>query len=54
MKNIAITKDVQSALTPNGVLQDLLDGNSRFVGGTTLRVQSACRVGWQPMRSRRS
>ena len=33
MKTIAITKDVQSAFTPNGVLQDLLDGNQRFVDG---------------------
>ena len=33
MKNIAITKDVQSAMTPNGILQDLLEGNKRFVNG---------------------
>lgn len=33
MKTTAITKDVQSAFTPNGVLQDLLDGNQRFVDG---------------------
>ena len=33
MKNIAITKDVQGALTPSGVLQDLLEGNNRFVNG---------------------
>lgn len=33
MKKTAITKDIQSALTPNGVLQDLLDGNNRFVNG---------------------
>jgi len=25
MKNIAITKDIQGALTPKGVLQDLLE-----------------------------
>jgi len=29
----AITKDVQDGLTPNGVLNDLLDGNGRFVSG---------------------
>ncbi|WP_400075380.1 carbonic anhydrase family protein [Winogradskyella sp. R77965] len=33
MKNTAITKDVQSAMTPNSVLQDLLEGNNRFVSG---------------------
>jgi len=33
MKTIAITKDAQDALTPNGVLQDLLEGNNRFVNG---------------------
>jgi carbonic anhydrase len=35
MKNIAITKEVQGALTPNGVLQDLLEGNNRFVSGNS-------------------
>ncbi len=35
MKNIAITKDIQSALSPNGVLQDLLEGNKRFVNGNS-------------------
>ncbi|ARV09882.1 carbonic anhydrase [Winogradskyella sp. PC-19] len=35
MKNIAITKDVQSALTPDSVLQDLLDGNNRFVNSNS-------------------
>ena len=33
MKNIAITKDMQVAMTPNSVLQDLLNGNKRFVEG---------------------
>ncbi len=33
MKNIAITKDLQSKMTPKSVLQDLLDGNDRFVSG---------------------
>lgn len=32
-KNIAITKDMQSALTPSSVLQDLIDGNNRFTSG---------------------
>ncbi len=30
MRNTAITKDVQGALTPSSVLQDLLDGNNRY------------------------
>lgn len=34
MKNTAITKDIQSALTPQSVLKDLLEGNNRFVKGT--------------------
>ena len=38
MKNIAINKEVQSSLTPNGVLQDLMEGNNRFVGNN---LQSA-------------
>lgn len=35
MKTIAISKDAQSALTPSGVLQDLLEGNNRFVNGNS-------------------
>ena len=38
MKNIAINKEVQSALTPSGVLEDLLEGNQRF---TNNNLQSA-------------
>ncbi|MFL0063140.1 carbonic anhydrase family protein [Tenacibaculum maritimum] len=30
MRNTAITKDIQAALTPNTVLQDLLAGNTRY------------------------
>ena len=30
MRNTAITKDVQGGLTPNSVLQGLLDGNNRY------------------------
>ena len=33
MKNLAITKQVQDTLTPDSVLQDLLEGNNRFVNG---------------------
>ncbi len=31
MRNIAITKDLQANLSPNSVLQELLDGNARYV-----------------------
>ena len=31
MRNTAITQEVQNTLTPNGVLQDLLEGNTRYV-----------------------
>jgi len=45
MKNIAITKEVQSALTPSGVLKDLLEGNSRFVNNKTQGVDNSALVG---------
>ncbi len=32
MRNTAITKNIQTALTPKGVLQGLLEGNQRYVG----------------------
>ena len=44
MKNLAITKEVQSALTPNSVLQDLLDGNKRFVEGNPEGADNAALV----------
>jgi len=44
MKNIAITKQVQEALTPNNVLQDLLEGNNRFVNGSMQAVDNAALV----------
>ncbi len=37
MKNTAITKQEQSVLSPNNVLQDLLEGNTRF---TTNKLQT--------------
>ncbi len=40
MKNKAITKEVQSALTPEHVLQDLLEGNQRFVNQTPEQVDT--------------
>lgn len=44
MKNIAITKDMQSALTPSSVLQDLLEGNQRFMDGRSEAVDNAALV----------
>ncbi|MFP4844359.1 carbonic anhydrase family protein [Winogradskyella sp. PE311] len=44
MKNTAITKDVQSAMTPKSVLEDLLDGNNRFVGGNTQSTDNSALV----------
>ena len=40
MKNLAITKDVQDTLTPQSVLQDLLDGNQRFIDGKSQIVDN--------------
>ncbi|MCD2258497.1 carbonic anhydrase family protein [Psychroserpens luteolus] len=44
MKNIAITKDVQSALTPDSVLQDLLQGNNRFVSGSSQATDNSALI----------
>lgn len=44
MKNTAITKQVQDTLTPNSVLQDLLEGNQRFVNGNTQAVDNSALV----------
>ena len=44
MKNIAITKDLQSAMTPDSVLQDLLEGNNRFVNGNLEGADNAALV----------
>lgn len=38
MKNTAITKQEQESLSPNQVLQDLLEGNKRFVSNSTQTV----------------
>ena len=43
-KNIAITKDMQSGLTPDSVLQDLLDGNNRFTGGNSNTLDNAALI----------
>lgn len=44
MKNTAITKDVQVAMTPNNVLQDLLEGNNRFVDGNSQTTDNSALV----------
>jgi carbonic anhydrase len=44
MKNLAITKDVQAALSPSGVLADLLDGNQRFVNNKMQSVDQGALV----------
>ena len=44
MKNTAITKQVQEALLPNNVLQDLLEGNNRFVSGSMQTVDNSALV----------
>jgi carbonic anhydrase len=44
MKNTARTKDVQFAMSPNSVLQDLLEGNNRFVGGNSQTTDNSALV----------
>jgi carbonic anhydrase len=44
MKNIAITKDMQTALTPSSVLQDLLEGNQRFTDGRSEDIDNSALV----------
>ena len=44
MKNIAITKAVQDTLTPASVLQDLLEGNKRFIEGKGQAVDNGALV----------
>jgi len=44
MKNIAITKDMQSVMTPDSVLKDLLEGNERFVNGKSEGTDNAALV----------
>jgi len=44
MKNTAITKDVQSALTPSSVLNDLLEGNQRFINNKTEATDNSALV----------
>jgi len=44
MKNTAITKTVQDSLSANDVLQDLLDGNQRFVSGDSQEIDNSALV----------
>lgn len=44
MKNIAITKTIQSTLTPSSVLEDLLEGNKRFIDGKGQAVDNSALV----------
>lgn len=44
MKNIAITKEIQDALSPAVVLEDLLNGNKRFVENSMQAVDNSALV----------
>lgn len=44
MKNLAITKDVQIALSPSSVLTDLLDGNQRFISNKMQSVDQSALI----------
>lgn len=43
-KNVAITKNVQTSLTPSAALEDLMAGNERFVSNTTQSVENAALI----------
>ena len=44
MKNTAISKEVQSGLTPDSVLTDLLNGNQRFINNKTEAVDNSALI----------
>ena len=44
IKNIAITKEKQVALTPENVLKDLLDGNRKFVSGNSNQLDNTALI----------
>jgi len=44
MKNLAITKSIQDAFTPASVLEDLLEGNQRFVNNKSQSVDNSALV----------
>lgn len=43
-RNTAITKDLQDTFTPNGVLNDLLEGNKRFTNNDTESVDNSALI----------
>ena len=44
MKNIAITKEMQTAMTPNSVLADLLEGNKRFMSNNAQQLDNTALI----------
>lgn len=44
MKNSAITKKEQDALSPNQVIQDLLEGNKRFINNQTQTLDNSALI----------
>jgi carbonic anhydrase len=44
MKNIAITKEMQAAMTPNSVLADLLEGNKRFMSNNAQQLDNTALI----------
>ena len=44
LKNIAITKEIQGALSPDSVLSDLLEGNNRFTSGNSDQLDNSALV----------
>ena len=44
-RNKAITKDIQNDFTPSGVLNDLLEGNKRFINDNTQSVDNSALIG---------
>ena len=39
MRNTVITKEVQGKLTPQGVLEDLLEGNEKYIKNKTITTK---------------
>ena len=44
MKNIAITKEMQAAMTPNSVIADLLEGNKRFMSNNAQQLDNTALI----------
>ena len=43
-RNKAISKEIQSDFTPSGVLNDLLEGNKRFINDITQSVDNSALI----------